>query len=87
MLFLYGKPDSYHFWMKGMAFPLDIVFIRDSTIVSIARNVPPPNGDGDLPRYASDEPADKVLEINAGLCDKYGIQEGDRVEIAFSAPL
>ena len=84
MLFLYDTPDYYQFWMKGMAFPLDIIFIRDSTIVTIARNVPPPIGDSELPRYGPDEPADKVLEINAGLCDKYGIQEGDTVDITFS---
>lgn len=84
MLFLYDTPDYYTFWMKGMAFPLDILFIRGSTIVTIARNVPPPSGSGDLPRYAPEEPVDKVLEINAGLCDKYGIHEGDAVEIAFT---
>jgi uncharacterized membrane protein (UPF0127 family) len=84
MLFLYDTPDYYTFWMKGMKFPLDILFIRDSTIVTIARNVPPPSGTGDLPLYAPNEPANKVLEINAGLCDKYGIREGDTVEITFS---
>ncbi len=86
MLFLYDTPDYYQFWMKGMKFPLDILFIRDSTIVTIARNVPPPSDTGDLPLYAPDEPANKVLEINAGLCDKYGIREGDTVEITSSTP-
>lgn len=82
MLFLYDTPGYYQFWMKGMAFPLDIVFIRYSTIVTIARNVQPPTRDGSLPRYVPDEPADMVLEVNAGLCDRYGIQEGDTVEIS-----
>lgn len=86
MLFLYDTPGFYQFWMKGMKFPLDILFIRDSTIVTIARNVPPPSGNGDLPLYAPDKPANKVLEINAGLCDKYGIREGDTVEIGYSTP-
>jgi uncharacterized membrane protein (UPF0127 family) len=83
MLFLFDKPDYYQFWMKGMTFPLDIIFVRNSTIVPIARNVPVPSGDGELPRYAPDEPIDKVLEINAGLSDQYGIQSGDAVEIIF----
>ncbi len=86
MLFLYDTPDYYQFWMKGMAFPLDIVFIRESTVVFIARNAPTPTGVNQLPRYVPDEPADTVLEINAGLCDKYGIREGDTVEITFPAP-
>ncbi len=38
MLFLFDKPDYYPFWMKGMKFPLDILFIRGSTIVSIRRD-------------------------------------------------
>ncbi|CCF85758.1 DUF192 domain-containing protein [Nitrolancea hollandica] len=86
MLFLYDTPDYYQFWMKGMKFSLDILFIRDSTIITIARNVPPPSGNAELPRYAPDEPANKVLEINAGLCNKYGIREGDTVEIIYSTP-
>lgn len=86
MLFLYDQPDYYQFWMKGMTFPIDIVFIRESTVVFIASSVPPPIGDSELPRYGPDEPVDKVLEINAGLCDKYGIQAGDAVEIAFLNP-
>jgi uncharacterized membrane protein (UPF0127 family) len=83
MLFLFDKPDYYQFWMKGMTFPLDIIFVRNSTIVSIAHNVLVPSDDGELPRYAPDEPIDKVLEINAGLSDQYGIQSGDAVEIIF----
>lgn len=86
MLFLHDKADYYQFWMKGMKFPLDIIFIQGSTIVTIARNVPLATGDGDPPRYAPTKPADKVLEINAGLSAKYGINEGDAVQITQEAP-
>ena len=83
MLFLFDKPDYYPFWMKGMKFPLDILFIRDSTIVSIKRNLQPPTSEGNPPSYAPEQPADRVLEINAGLCDKYNINVGDVVRITF----
>ena len=32
MLFLFEKPDHYAFWMKGMEFPLDIIFINGDKI-------------------------------------------------------
>src|SRR5690349_12394377 len=29
MLFVFDHPDTYTFWMKGMKFPLDMIFIKD----------------------------------------------------------
>jgi len=84
MLFLFDTPRVQTFWMKGMQFPIDIIFIRDTTIVTIYKNVPffpPDTPNSALPLYRSKEPADIVLEINAGLTDTYGIQEGDGVVV------
>src|SRR3989344_624382 len=29
MLFVFDTPGQYQFWMKGMKFPLDMIFIKD----------------------------------------------------------
>jgi uncharacterized membrane protein (UPF0127 family) len=82
MLFLFDKPDFYNFWMKNMKFPIDIIFIRDNTIVTVAENVQPPKSTTDnLPTYPPEAPVDKVLEISAGLSKKYNIKKGDTVKI------
>jgi len=81
MLFLFEKPALHSFWMKDMHFSLDIIFIKDDTIVSIAENVPPPDGKGNLPNYLPASPVNKVLEINGGLAKKLNIKKGDRITI------
>lgn len=82
MLFVFSWRGTQNFWMKGMEFPIDIIWIKDGQILGIEKNVPPPgeNG-GETPTYSSPEPVDRVLEINAGLSDKIGINKGDKVEI------
>jgi|SRR5579885_579035 len=82
MLFVFSKPDYYRFWMKGMKFPLDLVFIRSSKIVSIVKNAPVPKANaGNPPIYQPAVLSDTVLEINAGLSNKYGFKNGDSVTI------
>lgn len=73
MLFIFSQKSEHSFWMKDMRFPLDIIWIDGDKIAYIARNVPPDSRDTITPPLA----ADKVLEINGGLCDKYQIKEGD----------
>jgi uncharacterized membrane protein (UPF0127 family) len=55
--------------MKGMRFPLDIVWIAKDRVIGVAKNVPvPPNGQPsiDLPTYSPPSAVDYVLELNAG---------------------
>jgi len=81
MLFVFGKPDYYSFWMKDMKFPIDIIFINGDKVVKIYHNVPTPPQSGGLAVYQTPQPADRVLEINAGLSKKYNFKEGDKVKI------
>ena len=83
MLFVFKTPERYAFWMKGMKFPLDIIFIKDNKIVSISHNVPAPKdaNESNLPIITPDAPANRTLEINAGLASKYDFQKGDDVGI------
>jgi len=80
MLFLYPDKQTRTFWMKDMRFDLDIVWIAGNRIVRISRNA---RAEGSRPSwiYDSGVPVDKVLEINAGLCERWGIREGQQIVI------
>lgn len=81
MLFIFERPDTYGFWMRNMKFPLDIIFIRDDTVVAISKEVQPVEQEAENPPvYQPEVPADKVLEIQSGLAEKYNIKTGDKVE-------
>jgi uncharacterized protein len=79
MIFIFDKPAIYSFWMKNMNFPIDILYINGDRIVTIYKNQKPESS-GNPPVLNPKEEVDKVLEINAGLSDKYKIQEGDKVD-------
>lgn len=74
MLFVFNHADERDFWMKDMRFPLDILWIRDGKIVHIERSV---DFHDQNEIYRSPQPADRVLEINADVCMRLGIGEGD----------
>jgi uncharacterized membrane protein (UPF0127 family) len=85
MLFIFDKADKHPFWMKGLSFPLDFVWIKDNKVIDILENIPSPKAgqvDSDLPIYSSKVEADKVLEINAGSISKFGIKVGDEIKIS-----
>jgi hypothetical protein len=81
MLFPYDRPDRYAFWMPDMHFDIDIVWIREGTIVDVthrARHDPPP---GPPPLYRPRVPADLVLEVPAGSARRSGWSPGDAVRV------
>ncbi len=76
MLFDFDPPRPVSFWMKNTHIPLDIIFIdADGRIIRIAENTVPFS----LDPIPSGGAARGVLEINAGLSRKLGLQAGDRV--------
>lgn len=81
MLFLFDTPGFYVFWMKNMKFPIDLIFIHDTTVVSLVENATPPEKDANITTYSPDSSSDKVLEINAGLIKKYNIHKGDQIKL------
>jgi len=85
MLFLFPQSTSQTFWMKGMKFPLDIIYIdKNNTIVSLYKNLENPTPfDPTIRTVSPTQPADKVLEINGGLSDKYHFQVGDAVKFLY----
>jgi uncharacterized protein len=81
MIFLFKAPAYYSFWMKNMKFPIDIIYIKEDTIVTIKNSAQPPkDASGNLIIYTPTDPADKVLEIQAGLSQKYNFKNGDKVK-------
>lgn len=77
MLFVFGAPDIYGFWMKGMRIPLDILWIKGLKVVAIEKNISATS----TQVYYPPEPVDRVLEINAGLADKFEIKSEDAVNL------
>jgi uncharacterized membrane protein (UPF0127 family) len=80
MLFVYDHKERFSYWMKNMRFPIDILWIADDTIVDMTKNIPV---DTVLPLkiYSPNVPVNRVLELNAGICDQYSIRVGDTVHV------
>ena len=83
MLFVFDYADKYGFWMKDMKFAIDIIWIKDNKIVDITSNVEPePNKSVfGLKTYYPKEAVDKVLEVAAGVVEKYNIKINDEIII------
>ncbi len=74
MLFLFPTTEMKNFWMQDTRIPLDILYIKeDSIVLNIAKNSPPMTEYG---INGSIGPVKFVLEINGGMSDKWGIIEG-----------
>lgn len=79
LIFNFPGSAPRHFTMRGMMFPLDIVFLNQGRVAAILQNLPP-----DPPGQASDYPgpdSDQVLEINAGRAESLGLEVGDVLEL------
>lgn len=82
MLFVFPETKKTQFWMKGMNFPLDFIFIRDGKVVDIMTNVQQPlahQADSTLPVYEPTVPINMMLEVNAGFVSANSIKLGDQV--------
>ena len=80
MLFIYPSPGKRIFWMKGMQFAIDIIWIYKNTVVHIEKKVPPPvlmTADDKLITYGQGIVADMVLELNSGESDQLHL--GDKI--------
>lgn len=76
MLFIFNNEDWRSFWMHNTLIPLDIIYVNaNREVVNICKNTNTLD-DTSLP---SEAPAMYVIEINAGLSDKYGIDKGTKV--------
>lgn len=83
MLFVYENASRHTFWMKGMRFCLDIIWIEGGQIQGAAESVCPVPGaaDADLPRYDSAGAVTYILEMPAGWTSAHGFKQGTAVDI------
>ena len=78
MLFVYQRESIHNFYMKNTYIPLDLIFFdSDSTIVSFQKDAKPL----DESLLPSQVPAQFILEINAGLSERWGLKTGDRFSV------
>jgi hypothetical protein len=76
MLFIFKDEKPRSFYMKNTRFALDLIFLdANKTIVSYQENAKPLD-ESSLP---SNAPAMYVLEVNAGLVNKWHLEVGDKM--------
>jgi len=78
MVFVYRVKEVPGFWMKGMNFPIDIIWIIDGEVVGCESDVPVVFGNN-YPIYRPIVSVNMVLEVNAGFCQKNRVKTGDKV--------
>lgn len=73
MLFVYEQPQKVAFWMKNTLIPLDMIFVDiTGRVVSLHEGAIP----GDLTPIPGEGMVFAVLEVNAGVVERYGISVG-----------
>ncbi len=81
MLFIFPKPSLTSFWMKGMRFPLDIIWLdADMRIINITVNATPESYPTTF-HPDTDRLTSFVLEVNAGFCKANNLKVGDVIKI------
>ena len=81
MLFVFPDDGAGAFWMKGMRFPLDFIWIgNDCKVVDLTENVVVDTNQEELNIYNSSQPAEFNFEVNAGEIQLSNIQIGDIVQ-------
>ena len=80
MLFVFPVAQQTSFWMHGMRFPIDILWITDGLIAGIQPNMPIPTTSVPIV-YPSPGPVDAVLEVSAGFAQAHSFVIGQPVVI------
>ena len=79
MLFIEDQFKVQNFYMKNTQIPLDLIFIGDNLkIVSFQENAVP----FDESSLSSQVPARYILEVNAGLAEKWRLEVGDSISFS-----
>ena len=80
MVFFYDSYVEQSFWMKNTKIPLDIIFLKDGTVVALYKNAEPCNTEI-CKIYPSRGIINQVVELNAGSCKQYGIKKGSILRV------
>lgn len=82
MLFVFTKPDRYHFWMKNTPLPLSIAFIAANGAILNMDEMQP----NSTAIHSAQGQALYALEMNSGWFSGMGIKQGDVILGLESAP-
>ncbi len=74
MLFIFGKPGTYPFWMKNTLLPLDIIWLDQNGVVVDIQPGEPQN----TSLLTNSSPAKYVLETNPNVT---GLKIGDQIKL------
>ncbi|SFE52201.1 DUF192 domain-containing protein [Thermoflexibacter ruber] len=77
MLFIFPETEMQSFWMKNTLISLDILFVNENMEIVTIQKYAQPKSEQSL---RSTKPAKYVVEVNAGFCDRYQVNEGDLVK-------
>ena len=81
MLFPFSEIGEHTFWMKGMKFPIDIIWLDSKKqVVHIEHSLEPCVPNSFCQTYTPKEDSLYVLETVAGFTQKYNVTEGNLVE-------
>jgi uncharacterized membrane protein (UPF0127 family) len=83
-LFKFSSPGIYPFWMKNTYYPLDMIWVYNSTVVYIANATPCVWHSKDQTNctvYVPNSIADSVIESESGFVNRTGLRVGDEVNI------
>ena len=83
MYFPFPTAGKWIFWMKDMKFPIDIIWLNEGKVIDVSRDVPVPTAGTTLSKYSPKEPADAVLEINAGIAAEINVKLGDTLRLVY----
>lgn len=77
MLFVFDKPSQNNFWMQGMNFAIDMIWINESLeIIYIKKDATPESFPS---MFGPKEDSMYVLEVVSGFSDKNNLKIGDKI--------
>ena len=83
MLFVSQQPDRYGFWMMGMKFPIDIIWLDGNGMVTHIEHslkpCPPANSNLVCPTYFPEKDSLYVLETVQGFSMKHNVRLGTHI--------
>jgi uncharacterized membrane protein (UPF0127 family) len=79
MMFFFDKPIKISFWMRGMNFPIDIVWVSNNVVIGVTQNAKPEPGvaEKNLKLYSPPAEVDMVIELSAGRAKQLNIKAGN----------
>ncbi len=83
MLFVFSKPGVYSITMRGMRFPLDIIWVRDGKIVHLQNNAPAPDQNEEPAVFTPSAESTHVIEAAQDFIESSGAAIGVEVTIEY----